>query len=83
MKKSFLKAYDSHVDALFSYCYKNIGDKERAASLTLSIFRRGWDKAVLGASFKKYSFFKAIAKELIQDSRPRQQISPKGFSFSY
>lgn len=46
MKESFLRAYDDHVDDIFTYCLVETANRDTAKYLTKNVFADVWDTIV-------------------------------------
>jgi hypothetical protein len=46
MKEKFLKSYDTHVDDVFAYCFRETAHRDVSKYLTRNIFTEVWDAVV-------------------------------------
>lgn len=77
LKNRFIKAYETHSDALFRYCLWKLSDRETALDITQESFMRLWDEMVSGEKIEnERALLYTIARRLVIDHyRKKKTIS--------
>ncbi len=76
-EQAFLKAFESHADALFRHALYRVSDREKAYDLTQETYLKAWEFIAEGGEVKHYkSFLYRILHNLIIDEyRKKKSVS--------
>lgn len=67
-EKAFIKAYETHFDAIFRFCFFKTSNRELAKDLTQEVFVRAWTFAANGGTIREFrAFFYRLAQNLVID----------------
>ena len=67
-EKAFIKAYQTHSDAIFRFCFFKTSNRELAKDLTQEVFVRAWTFAANGGTIREFrAFFYRLAQNLVID----------------
>lgn len=77
IEKTFLEAYDKHMDAIFRFCYFKLSHKEKAEEIAQESFMKTWEYLIQGKKIENIrAFVYRVAKNSIIDYyRKKKELS--------
>jgi len=72
-KATFIRAYDTHADALFLYCYGRLSHRERAKSCVQEIFRTAWMHMTKEEAIDNMHAFLYKTADAVMDARAERR----------